>query len=469
MRSGYVKALSILAAAVGALRRLPLEGAIRLAVPVTVVAVALGSNWSPSVRQVAQPLWKLLLALLCALAVAFALAHAGPRRLWESARSPAYALAAALVALAAASILWSADPRLTVERVASFSLVLVTAAALGLAAAGDRPLVERLLVAVAAGPVAVALLGLVVLAVTPHHALQEATQTIPGRYRGIGENPNTVPMLFAATLPLLTWLALEWRGRRRAAAILGLALLAGSIVGSGSRGALVTGAAGCLLVAVATATSPRGRLLAAAAVAVALAVSVGLGQIPQPNPSATDTSTTGCLDCKYKIHDADATMRLDDEYGAPGGADPGVKRTLFASTGRTQAWEGAVDQGQQRPVVGYGFGTEDHVFVDRYYAFFGGSPENSYVGVFLQLGLAGLALVLALAAALVLAGAAAIRRLDGEARRAAAACTAVVCAGLVLAVVQSYIYAAGNNATLTVWLCAFLGLALAARPAAAST
>ena len=103
MRSGYVKALSILAAAVGALRRLPLEGAIRLAVPATVVAVAFGSNWSPSVRRVAQPSWKLLLALLCALAVAFALTQAPPRRLWERARSPAYALAAAFVALAAAA------------------------------------------------------------------------------------------------------------------------------------------------------------------------------------------------------------------------------------------------------------------------------------------------------------------------------------------------------------------------------
>src|SRR2546423_2778509 len=156
MRSGYVKALSILAAAVGALRRLPLEGAIRLAVPATVVAVALGSNWSPSVRQVAQPLWKLLLAFLCALAVAYAVANAPPRRLWANARTPPYALAAALVALAAASTLWSADPRLTVERVASFTLVLVAAASLGLAAAGDRPLVERLLVAGAAGPGAVA-------------------------------------------------------------------------------------------------------------------------------------------------------------------------------------------------------------------------------------------------------------------------------------------------------------------------
>jgi O-antigen ligase len=468
MRSGYVKALSILAAAVGALRRLPLDGAIRLAVPATVVAVALGSNWSPSVRQVAQPLWKLLLALLCALTVGYAVAHAGPRRLWESARSPAYALAAALVTLAAASTLWSADPRLTVERVTSFSLVVLAAAALGLAAAGDRPRVERLLVAVAAGPVAVAVLGLLVLAVAPHDALQAATRTIPSRYRGIGQNPNTVAMLFAATLPLVTWLVLEWRGRRRVAAVAALVLLAGSVVFSGSRGALVTGAAGCLLVAVATAASARGRLLAAAVVAVVLAVAIGLGEIPRPDPAATGASVTACPVCTHRPNDADRELRLEDEFGAPNGADPGSRRTLFASTGRTQAWEGAVDQGEERPVAGYGFGTEDRVFVDRYYSFFGGAPENSYVGVFLQLGLAGLVLVLALAAAVVAGCAAAIRRLDCAGRRAAAACTAVVCAGLVLAVVQSYIYAAGNNATLTVWLCAFLGLALAARPAAAT-
>src|SRR5436190_18555561 len=228
MRSGYVKALSILAAAVGALRRLPLEGAIRLAVPATVVAVALGSNWSPSVRQVAQPLWKLLLVLLCALAAAFALAHAPTRELWQRVRSPAYVLAAVVVALAAASTIWSADPRLTIQRAVSFALVLTTAAALGLAAGGDRPLVERLLVAVAAGPVAVALIGLLALVVTPHNALQSATQTIPARYRGIGQNPNTVAMLLAATLPLVTWFALEWRGRRRFAAAAATVLLAAS-------------------------------------------------------------------------------------------------------------------------------------------------------------------------------------------------------------------------------------------------
>src|ERR687886_2816253 len=155
MRSGYLKALSILAAAVGALRRLPLEGAIRLAVPATVVAVALGSNWSPSVRHVAQPLWRLCLAALCALAVAWALAHVGPRRLWERARAPAYALTALLLALAATSTLWSADPGLTFQRAVSFALVLVAGAALALAAAGDEEAVERLLLSVLAGAVAV--------------------------------------------------------------------------------------------------------------------------------------------------------------------------------------------------------------------------------------------------------------------------------------------------------------------------
>src|SRR5204863_8299687 len=142
----------------------------------------------------------------------------------------------------------------------------------------------------------------------------------------------------------------------------------------------------------------------------ALAVAIGLGEIPQPNPSATAVTNTACITCRHHAYDADRTMRLEDEFGAPEGADPGTTRTLFASTGRTQAWEGAIDQGQERPVAGYGFGTEDHVFVDRYYSFFGGAPENSYVGLFLQLGLVGLLLVLALVVALLAGCVAGIRR-----------------------------------------------------------
>jgi hypothetical protein len=54
----------------------------------------------------------------------------------------------------------------------------------------------------------------------------------------------------------------------------------------------------------------------------------------------------------------------------------------------------------------------------------------------------------------------AFRRLRGSERRAAAACTAAVITGLAIALVQSYLYAVGNTATLTFWMCAFLGAAL---------
>lgn len=466
MRSGYVKALSILAAAVGALRRLPLEGAIRVAIPLTVVTVALGSNWSPSVRSVAQPLWRLSLVALCGLAVGAALANAGPRSLWKRLRAPAYAATAAFAALAAASALWSVDPRLTLERTFSFVLVLVTAAALGLAAGRDPSAVERLLLAVLTGAVAVALVGLAVLVIAPHEALQSATRTIPSRFRGIGQNPNTVAMLFAAALPLATWLTVAKRGRLRVAGALALLLLAGSIVASGSRGALATAALGTLALLLATMRHRRGRVLAAAGVAAAVAAAVGIAEIPQPDPRATAVSPTGCERCGLNRHDADRWIRLEDELDAPsrpGGS--GQRRTLFAPTGRGQAWEGAIDQGGERPVVGYGFGTEDRVFVDRYYSFFGGSPENSYIGMFLQLGLVGIALFAGLALALVRGTLSALRRLDEHERRAAAACGAVLLTGLGLAVVQSSLYAVGNTATLSIWTCAFLGLALAPRPA----
>jgi O-antigen ligase/polysaccharide polymerase Wzy-like membrane protein len=466
MRSGYVKALSILAAAVGALRRLPLEGAIRVAIPLTVVTVALGSNWSPSVRSVAQPLWRVSLVALCALAVAWAFAHASPRVLWERVRAPAYGATAAFAVVAAASALWSVDPRLTAQRTASFVLVLVTAAALGLGSARDPAAAERLVLSVLAGALAVALAGLAVLAVAPGDALQEATRTIASRYRGIGQNPNTVAMLFAATLPLATWLAVARRGRSRLAGALALLVLGGSIVGSGSRGALVTGALGTLALLVATAAGTRARVLAVAGVAAAVAAAIGLADIPQPNPNATGASPTACVRCKLNPNDADRWIRPEDEFGAPreaGGS--GERRTLLASTGRTQAWEGAFDQGSDRPLVGFGFGTEDHVFVDRFYSFFGGTPENSYVGMFLQLGLVGLALLAVLAVALARGSLAALRRLEGHEQRLAAACAAVLLTGLGLGVVQSSLYAVGNTSTLSIWTCAFLGLALAPRPA----
>ena len=72
------------------------------------------------------------------------------------------------------------------------------------------------------------------------------------------------------------------------------------------------------------------------------------------------------------------------------------ERTLTGSSGRTEAWRGALGLAADRPLVGYGFGTEDRTFVDRYVFFNSNVPENSYIGILLQLGLVGLLLLLAL-------------------------------------------------------------------------
>ena len=129
-------------------------------------------------------------------------------------------------------------------------------------------------------------------------------------------------------------------------------------------------------------------------------------------------------------------------------------QTSLAS-GRVEAWKGVLDQARDRPLAGYGFGTEERVFVDRYVGFNSGVPENSYVGLVLQLGALGLAAFVALAVVL-LARLRNVRLLDSSQRHLAAGLAGAFTAGLVLAFFQSYVYAAGNNATAVLWICAFL-------------
>jgi hypothetical protein len=49
-----------------------------------------------------------------------------------------------------------------------------------------------------------------------------------------------------------------------------------------------------------------------------------------------------------------------------------------------------------------------------------------------------------------------VRRVRSASGRLAAACAGGLVAGLLLALTQSYIYAAGSNATAAVWACGFL-------------
>jgi len=414
-----------------------------------VFAFVCGSSVVDLFELVGRPLrWACLLALAaCALALE---ARPLARRLW-----PPAAPAAGLIVLAIASAAWSVAPRLTLGRACSFGVLLVLAFALAQGAGGRPELVRRLLLAVLVAATAVAAAGLVVLALVHGSAVQAATDQYGARYRGLGQNPNTVAALLGVVLPLAAWQVWERRGWERAAALGAFVLLDGSIVASGSRGALLSGAAALVAFSLCAARTVRLQATLVASVVALTVLNIGLAQIPNAVRGAPPSPPSD-------TRNAERILPLDREIGRgdPSAPAPGIKRRLLGGSGRSVAWRGAISTAAERPVAGYGFGTEERAFVDRYYYFAAGAPENSYIGVGLQLGVAGVALLLALALTLLAASVATVRALNGEVRRTAAAAAAVLVGGLALALTQSYVVSVGNVATASVWICGLLALAL---------
>ncbi|TMK95428.1 MAG: O-antigen ligase family protein [Actinobacteria bacterium] len=359
-------------------------------------------------------------------------------------------------------MLWSARTHSTERR--SFAFLVLAAAACGLAAAtAARPdAVRRILEAIVAAGVIVALLGLYMLWVSHDQAVQSASLQYPARYRGMGQNPNTVPALLALAVPLALWLWTDARSRAgKALAAATVLLFDGSIVASGSRGALIAALAGTIVWVVTVHRPWRTRLALLAAAAAVFAVDVAITQIPKPvSPSrVAQTSRPHRV-----IRDAELLLPLEDEVGRPGKNAPPIRRTLFGTSGRARAWDAAVHQIAHRPVAGYGFGTESDAFVDRYYGFDSSVPENSYLGVGLQLGIVGLVALLAVLGAFGVVAVRALRTLTGPRLAAARACASTVVAGLVLGLTQSYLVAPGNLASSSFWIAALLLASLTAVP-----
>jgi O-antigen ligase len=414
------------------------ERALPALVTVTVFAFAAGSSSVPAVLHAGHKArWVALLVLLAAAAWRAPLVRVP--------RGPAVA-AAVFVALAALSSAWSVAPRTTFAKAGSLALLFGTCLLLA-----ARPHLRRELIwGVLAGAAAVGLAGLLVLAFKHGDAVTQASYEAPARFRGFGQDPNTVALLFGVTTPLAVWALLADRPRRWWAAAC-LALFVGELVASGSRGGLGAAAVGSVVVAFCLARGRKGLAVAGAVVAVA-AVGAFVQSLPSPaaaNPPASVTVAPGPTP-KPGYRDAEVLYPLDADIGRPlpGGGEPPVRRSFFGGSGRGAAWAGAFHQAVQRRVAGHGFGTEALVFEDRYYTFVGGLPENSYLGLALQLGLAGLVAFAALLVSLVRP---ALRHV-----RWSAPGLAVLAAGLVAAVAQSYFYSVGNLAAAALWIPVFL-------------
>jgi hypothetical protein len=426
------------------------RAALSLLVAATIFAVSLASSSVGELILVGRPARWVMLGALCAASVAAALLVA--RSLLPLL---AYALPFGLLLVAYDSTGWSVDPSLTARRATAFGVLLAAGAALASLAAA-RPEVERaVLLGILLGATALALGGLAVLAFAHGDAVQAADTQSPARYQGLGGNPNTAAMLLALGVPLALWLVLETRPLViRVLAGAALALLAGSVVASGSRGALIAALVGALVL-VGSVARGRRRLVLAAATAAAFGLGVWITQLPKPLPRPVHLAAVSTPPRAAVEPNAERVLPLSQEIGAENGAHPSIRRRLLGSSGRSQAWAGALHTWERRPVAGYGFGTEERAFVDRYYFFDAGLPENSYIGTLLQLGLVGLALLVAAA-------------LWALARfRLSPPAAALLAGGLVLGVTQSYLFAVGNDATIPVWLAWFMLAAAAARRARA--
>jgi hypothetical protein len=451
----------VAAAVRDALNRLTLERLIQLAIVATVVTAVLAAGALLSWLEPARKLrWVALLALL-------ALALVAARRAGLALRPRgAYAAVAVLGALAVLSAAWSSRPVSTAAHAASFVVLLAVCVALAQAVRGRPDGIRAVLDGILAATAVVAVGGLLVLLFRHDRALAPASTSLPVRYQGLGGGPDTATMVMAIGVPLAARaLADTWR--RPAALVPGavLLLLLGSIVASGSRGALLAAFAGLFAYVLLGFDGARRRIVLVVAVAAGFVVSVLLTRVPQPldappaAPPAPASTDTNVPKARPGYVDANLVWRLNDDIGhpLPGVADTTPQpRTLFGTSGRAEAWAGALALGAKRPLLGYGLGREDDVFVDRYVDFNSNQPENSYLGLFLQLGLVGVVVFLLLVAGLAVGALRALGRLLERERRLVAAAAGGLAAGLVLAFFQSYVYAVGSNAAAAVWICAFM-------------
>ena len=278
-----------------------------------------------------------------------------------------------------------------------------TCGALAWAAWGRPDTVSLVVDGVLLGLALVAVGGLVLLAVEYDRAVMPATTEFAARYQGLGGGPNTATMVMALGVPLAAQRLL--RGERWSRVAAGVAAARAARVDRRVRAR----AARCSPRSAASRSSrcsraraPRRKALALGGVAAALLVAVVVMRAPDPLPPGTPSafvppfaghSAESPFEPKGDFVDANFVLRLEDDVGHPGLGVADTRRrtrTLLNSSGRAQAWTGALGLVAERPIAGYGFGLEDKVFVDRYINFHSACPENSYLGLSLQLGAAGI-------------------------------------------------------------------------------
>jgi ABC-type amino acid transport substrate-binding protein/O-antigen ligase len=335
-------------------------------------------------------------------------------------------LLAILPALATLSALWSVEPQLTLERAATFAVMLWIVAGYGMSWGIDHAELDGFVDSAAGLSAAVFVVSLAVPAVSSRGLLN-------GQLRGIFENPNGLGLFLGLTYPFVA-AALDRRGivRTRIAVIAAYGGMAAAAHARGGILALALTGIGFELA--------RRRFVWASAAAAAGAVLIAVALLTTSGTQTTPTKSGGVL-----------------SVGAPAASVPLPHGQSFVSrlTGaRSEGWRAAVTLIKTKPLEGYGFGTGDRLFSlysDRvHFEYFeGANPNEAYLQLVLELGVVLAAIVL-----LPLLGAAVLgaRLLAAGRSLSGMSCGLTLLAGLVVGLVESVFTSAGAPWAPLIWV-----------------
>jgi len=406
---------------------LAVRRSIGLAVALTFAALIAANGSFPQVKSAfLEARWGAVLALSLVLLLSL-------RRL-DARSAQAFLPLLALPALGLLSVLWSVDPRLTVERVVSFGLMLVIAGGLAVRIVRDPNDLSDVTdwLSVLAG---VVLLASLLAVATPNGVMNS-------ELRGVFENANGLGLFLGLTYPFV---AASFERRNHTRAVLVVLLVFGVIdVLSASRSGIVALLVSSVVYEIAC--GRRGRVLVGGViVAVLVAAALVVEPAVRSNRSAEPSASSPVV----------STSAPDTIGGAPRTKQTFASRITGA---RSEAWSATLGLARDKPLAGFGFGTGDRIFARypervHFLYFEGASPNDGYLQMLLELGLLGL---VALAIPLGAASRRAVTIAREGADVALAAVAAVFVAALGVAVVESVFEAAGAPWAPLIWISAAL-------------
>lgn len=323
------------------------------------------------------------------------------------------AIALLFLGLALISSVYSETPDITLQRGVSLSLLYIAVFWVVwdyVDRAGEEDLLNVLIYSAAI----IYCLGIIYIN-DPTVAWQERG----GRFRGVLTNPNSIGLLTGLFLPLVLWRVTQYK-RSIDIVLLGVMIL--SLLLSGSRSGMLASSIG------ATYLLYHSQKRAWAAVFVAGAIYIIVSPYVVPYDPFSDDQPF---------------QRLVSGFGT--------------GSGRLEVWPLVLPLIQDRWVLGHGFGTEEFALANAGYLFQefqGGYFHNSYLGLAYQLGIIGVLLFWGPLLAVFLWQ---LWRSRHDSKLSLShVYEAVLLAGLISAMFESWVYSVGNAFSFPFWICVML-------------